>query len=152
MVVLPEEGRVYNIGGGKARILVDSKRSNGAWWLGHLESNPGRLTSLHVHHSADEQFYVLEGVVSLWVDQGWRDLPTGSVAEVRRGTPHALGNRSSSPIRFLASGNPAGFERFFADIEALARRLPYGNPQFFDELKKVYLNYDSELLGPPPAS
>jgi mannose-6-phosphate isomerase-like protein (cupin superfamily) len=150
LIVQPGSGRVYDIGGGEARILVDSQLSGGGWWLGNLRSNPGRLTSLHVHHSADEQFYSLEGVVSIWVDGSWHELQAGGLAVVPRGTPHALGNRSQESIRFLASGNPAGFEGFFADIEALARRLPYGAPEFFTELKNVYLKYDSELLGPPP--
>jgi len=52
--------------------------------------------------------------------------------------------------RFLASGSPAGFENFFPDIEATARPLPYGSPEFLAELAKVYTKYDSELLGPPP--
>jgi hypothetical protein len=50
----------------------------------------------------------------------------------------------------LNSGNPAGFERFIADIETTARHLSYGSPEFFAELKKVHTKYDSELLEPPP--
>ena len=150
LIVLPENARVYDIGHGEARILVGAEQSNGAWWLGSLLSDAGRLTSLHVHHSMDEQFYVLEGVLSAWLDGRWWDLPAGSVATAPHGMPHALGNRSKSSVRFLASGNPAGFERFFADIEELSRRVPYGNPEFLSELKKVYLRYDSELLGPAP--
>jgi len=46
-------------------------------------------------------------------------------------------------VRFLNSGNPAGFERFFADIETTARHFPYGSAQFFSELMKVYAKYDT---------
>jgi quercetin dioxygenase-like cupin family protein len=149
-IVLPDSARSYQIGGGEARILVDTDRSGGAWWLGDFHSEPGRLSSLHIHHGADEQFYALEGVLSVWIEGRWHDLPAGGLAVVPRGVPHALGNRSKQSIRFLVSGNPAGFERFFADIEALARKLPYGTPAFFAELAKVYSKYDSALLGPPP--
>ena len=76
--------------------------------------------------------------------------PRGRFAMVPRGTPHALGNRSKQRVRFLNSGNPAGFEGFFADIEAIARHLPYGSPEFFAELMKVYKKYDTEMLGPAP--
>jgi hypothetical protein len=41
-------------------------------------------------------------------------------------------------------------ERFFADIETTARHFPYGSPQFFSELMKVYPKYDTEMLGPAP--
>jgi uncharacterized cupin superfamily protein len=83
---------------------------------------------------------------------GWlrHDLPPGALAVVPRGTPHALGNRSKQTVRFLNSGNPAGFERFFADIETTTRRLPYGSPELFAELMKVYKKYDTEMFGPAP--
>ena len=149
-ISLPESARVYEIGHGEARILVGTEQSNGAWWLAQLSSEPGRKTSLHVHFHADEQFYVLEGTLSVWLEDRWHELPTGSVAAVPRGLRHALGNRSQQPVRFLAAGNPAGFEGYFADIEVLARRLPYASPEFLAELKKIYHKYDSELLGPPP--
>jgi quercetin dioxygenase-like cupin family protein len=149
-ILLPDSARVYDIGRGEARILVGEKESGGAWWLGHFRNDPGRLTSLHLHHSADEQFYALDGVVSIWVDGSWHDLPPGGLAVVPRGTPHALGNRTKQAVRFLNSGNPAGFERFFAEFEPIMRRFPYGTPDFFAELMKVYKKYDTEMLGPAP--
>ena len=150
-LALPDAAKIYDIGGGgEARILVTAEQSADQWWLGVLTSAPGRKTSLHVHFSAAEQFYVLEGVLSAWLDGRWQELPAGSVAVMPPRTPHALGNRSPRPVRFLASGNPAGFERFFADIESLARHFPYGSKEFLDELTAVYSKYDSQLLGPPP--
>jgi quercetin dioxygenase-like cupin family protein len=149
-VLLPNSSRAYDIGRGEARILVGTEQSGGAWWLGSFRNDPGRATSLHVHHSADEQFYGLEGVVSLWVDGSWHDLPPGALAVVPRGTPHALWNRSKEPVHFLNSGNPAGFERFFADIEMTGHHFPYGSREFFAELMKVYKKYDTEMLGPAP--
>jgi uncharacterized cupin superfamily protein len=84
------------------------------------------------------------------VDGGWHDLPPGALAVVPRGTPHALGNHTKQAVRFLNSGNPAGFERFFADIETAVRHFQYGSTQFFTELMKVYASYDTEMLGPAP--
>ena len=147
-ILLPDSARVYDIGHGEVRILVGAEQSGGAWWLGSFPNDPGRLTSLHVHRSADEQFYGLEGTISVWVDGSWHDLPPGALAVVPRGTPHALGNRTKQPVRFLNSGNPAGFEQFFADTETTARHFPYGSQQFFSELMKVYVKYDTEMLGP----
>jgi quercetin dioxygenase-like cupin family protein len=149
-ILLPDSTRVYDIGRGEARILVGAEQSGGAWWLGSFSNDPGRRTSLHLHHSADEQFYALEGVISVWVDGSWHDLPPGGLAVVPRGTPHALANRTNQTVRFLNSGNPAGFERFFADVETTTRRFPYGSPEFFAEVMKVYKKYDTEMLGPAP--
>jgi quercetin dioxygenase-like cupin family protein len=149
-ILLPDTARVYDIGLGEARILVGEEQSRGAWWLGSFRNDPGRRTPLHVHHRADEQFYALEGVVSIWVDDSWHDLPPGALAVVPRGTPHALGNRTKHAVHFLNSGNPAGFERYFADIEAIIRHSSYGSPEFLAESMKVFKNYDSEMLGPAP--
>jgi quercetin dioxygenase-like cupin family protein len=146
----PANARVYNIGHGEAQILVDGEQSGGAWWLARLRSDPMRKTSLHVHFSADEYVYVLDGVLSAWVEGGWHELPAGGVATVPRGSEHALGNRSQQSMTYLASGNPAGFERFFADIESLARQYPYGSSEFLTELARVYGKYDSKMIGPPP--
>ena len=149
-ILLPDSARVYDIAHGEARILVGAAQSDGAWWLGSFRNDPGRLTSLHVHHSADEQFFGLEGIISVWVDGSWHELPPGALAVVPRGTPHALGNHTKQAVRFLNSGNPAGFERFFAEIETTAHHLPYGSLEFFAELMKVYTKYDTEMLGPAP--
>jgi quercetin dioxygenase-like cupin family protein len=149
-IVLPESARVYDIGHGEARVLAGAEQSGGAWWLASILSEAGRKTSLHVHFSADEHVYVLEGVLSAWVDDSWQDLPAGAVGILPRRIRHALGNRSKQPVRYLGSGNPAGFERFFADVEITSRHFPYGSPEFLAELKKVYTKYDSGLLGPPP--
>jgi quercetin dioxygenase-like cupin family protein len=149
-ILLPDSAHVYDIGRGEARILVGAERSGGAWWLGSFRNDPGSRTSMHLHHSADEQFYALEGVISVWMDGSWHDLPPGGLAVVPRGTPHALGNRTNQTVRFLNSGNPAGFERFFADVETVARRLPYGSPEFMAKVMKVYKKYDTEMLGPAP--
>ena len=84
------------------------------------------------------------------MDGCWHDLSPGALAVVPRGTPHAVANRSKQTVRFLNSGNLAGFERFFADIEMTARHFPYGSPKFLAELMKVYTKYDTEMLGPAP--
>ncbi len=149
-ILLPQSARVYDIGHGEARVLVGAEESGGAWWLASILSEPGRKTSLHVHFSADEHVYVLEGVLSAWVDDHWQELPAGAVGILPRLIPHALGNRSKQSVRYLGSGNPAGFERFFADVEIASRHFPYGSPDFLAELKKVYTKYDSKLLGAPP--
>jgi hypothetical protein len=74
LVLLPDTAHVYDVGRGEGRILVGAQESGGTWWLGCFRSDPERLTSLHVHHSMDEQFYALEGVVSLRMQGHWRDL------------------------------------------------------------------------------
>jgi uncharacterized cupin superfamily protein len=150
LLVRPDGGHLYSSGKGETRILVGTEQSQGRWWLGTQLFEPGRKTFLHLHFGFDEQFYVLEGTLSLWLEDHWIDLSAGAIAEAPRRNPHALGNRTSAPLRFLLMGEPAGFERYFADLEVIVHRLPYASPEFLDELAKVYTKYDSKLLGPSP--
>jgi quercetin dioxygenase-like cupin family protein len=73
---------------------------------------------MHLHHSADEQFYALEGVISVWMDGSWHDLPPGGLAVVPRGTPQALGNRPKGSLISGCRPAPARaglFKRFSSD-------------------------------------
>ncbi len=150
LVVRPREARVYSQGLGEAHILVGGERSGGAWWLGRFREDPGFMTLLHLHHHMDEQFFVLEGVLSLFFAGTWHDLEPGTFAVVPRATPHAQGNTSKNPVHFLGSGSPAGFELFFADLDQLVRRVPPSDPQFGAEIAKLLPRYDTQPLGPPP--
>ena len=51
----------------------------------------------------------------------WHDPPPWVLAVMPWGTQHALGHRTKQAMRFLNSGNPAGFERFFGYVETSAR-------------------------------
>ena len=151
MIVTPNEARVYSQGLGEAHILVDGERSAGAWWLGEFREDPGFMTALHFHYQQDEQFFVLEGVLSVYVDGKWHDLEPGTVAVVPHGMHHAQGNTGTKPVRFLGSGNPAGFERFFAELDKLVARIRPTDPQFGAEVAKILVRYDTKPLGPAPA-
>ena len=136
MIVTPDQARVYSQGRGEAHILVDGERSGGAWWLGQFREDPGFMTSLHFHYRQDEQFFVLDGVLSIYLDGKWHDLEAGTFAVVPHGAQHAQGNTSKQPVRFLGSGNPAGFERFFPELDKLVSRLSPADPQFGAEVSK----------------
>jgi mannose-6-phosphate isomerase-like protein (cupin superfamily) len=151
MVVTAKEARVYSQGLGEARILVDGERSGGAWWLGEFREDPGFMTALHFHYQQDEQFFVLEGVLSVYVDGKWLDLEPGTVAVIPHGVHHAQGNMGAKPVRFLGSGNPAGFERFFAELDGVASRVPPTDPQFRAEVAQLLARFDTKPLGPAPA-
>jgi mannose-6-phosphate isomerase-like protein (cupin superfamily) len=150
MIVRPDQARVYSQGLGEAHILVDGKDSGGAWWLGQFREDPGFMTSLHFHYQMDEQFFVLDGVLSLHLDGKWHDLEAGAIALVPHGAPHAQGNTGKEPVRFLGSGNPAGFEDFFPELHKLVSRLSPSDLHFGAEVANILVRYDTKPIGPPP--
>jgi|SRR5208337_2009801 len=151
IIITADQARVYSQGRGEAHILVDAERSGGAWWLGQFREDPGFMTALHFHYRQDEQFFVLDGVLSVYVDGKWHDLEPGTIAVIPHGVQHAQGNTGKKPVRFLGSGNPAGFEHFFAELDKLASRLSPSDPQWAPEVAKILVQHDTKPLGPAPA-
>src|SRR6185437_11193188 len=116
-IISPKGAQAYSMmGGGEARLLVTGEKTKGAWWMGRFREDPGFTTQLHYHPKADEQFYVLEGVLSVYVVDAWHELGPGTLGLLPHGTPHAQANHSDKPVHFLGSGAPAGFEKFFPAV------------------------------------
>jgi len=151
LIVTADRACVYDVGFGRARILVDGKCSGGAFWMGIFRQDPGFATPLHFHRRTDEYLFVIEGVLSIYITDRWHDLETGALAIVPHHTRHAQCNAGTQPVGVLGSGNPAGFEGFFPAQQELLSRIPRSDPQFFPGLVKLLGECDTEVLGPPPA-
>ena len=152
-IIMPDEARVYRMGGGgEARIIVSGDQTGGAWWMGHFREDPGFMTPLHLHHNTEEQIYVLHGVLSVYVDGAWHELGPGAFAILKRGVPHAQGNRGDKPVHFIGSGSPSGFEELFPAVDAvLGRGITPGSAEFLAEFREISSRCDIEHLGPAPA-
>jgi quercetin dioxygenase-like cupin family protein len=71
--------KLYSMmGRGEARLLVTGEQSQQAFFLGDFREFPGFVTQLHRHPHTDEQFYVLEGVLSMYMDGSWHDFTPGT--------------------------------------------------------------------------
>jgi quercetin dioxygenase-like cupin family protein len=105
--------------------LVTGEQSGGSYFSLEVNVGPGNGPPPHIHHSEEEQFFVLEGSLTFTV--GGRTLPVsaGDFIHIPRDTVHSFKN-SLSPARMLATYAPAGIEGFFreAGIEALDRSAP----------------------------
>lgn len=152
LIVTPDEVPSYSLFGlGEARLLMTGEQSGGAWWMGHFREDPGFVTQLHMHPQTNEQFYVLDGVLSVYIDGSWRELTPGTLAVIPSMTPHAQGNFGTKPVTILGAGNPSGFEKLFPAVDALVKKgISPGDPRFAVEFSAISRRCDSELLGPPP--
>ena len=112
---------------------------------------PGFATPLHVHHLADESFYVLEGSIQgVFGDQRWRGT-TGSFIWLPRGVPHGYVVEGDETLRTLAIALPAGFDRFIVEggEPAQQRTLPPPGPPDIAKLDAAGARYGIETVGPP---
>ena len=134
---------------GTVRFLASSEDTHGAWSLVELKEMPGYHTNLHRHNHTDEAFYVMEGVLTVKINDKLSDYPAGSYVLIPRGTPHAQGNRGKAPARILLTMTPGGFERSFKDRVDLLKRAKPSDPDFRQKRKEnaVKGNYDVEFLA-----
>lgn len=134
---------------GTVKYLASSEDTNGAWSLVELKEMPGYKTNLVRHNITDEAFYVLEGVLTIKINDKTSEYPAGSYILVPRGTPHAQGNFGKVPVRLLLTFTPSGFEQSFKDRVELFKTVKPDNPNFRkmrDELTKKN-KVDIEGLG-----
>ncbi len=134
-----------------ATIKADGSRTGGALGLVEFTHPPGFATPRHIHHTADEAFYVLEGAMRGYCgDQDWR-ATRGSFIWLPRGIPHGYAVEGDEPLRTLAIVLPAGFEQFIAAVGEPARERIIPPPAAPDiaKLDAAAAKVGIEHLGPP---
>jgi quercetin dioxygenase-like cupin family protein len=114
---------------------------------------------LHIHHNADEAWYVIDGHLTLLIDGKRIEAGPGDFAFGPKGLPHAY-IVTSEQAEFLVTFTPAGtegpsgygVEGFFRDIgfpvvpgEPHPGPVPV-NPEEFARKAKAY---GIEIVGPP---
>ena len=116
-------------------IRVSAKDTHGLYSLVEILSDPGDGTPMHVHEREDEHFAVLDGTARIAYGDKVFDGQAGDVVTLRRGIPHAWGNRSNAPLRIAVLVSPGGVEEILnliangnqADVPALAERFHVRN-------------------------
>jgi mannose-6-phosphate isomerase-like protein (cupin superfamily) len=113
-------------------VLVEWRDPGG----GHAP--PRYIAPLHVHHSDDEAWYVLEGTLRFRLGDDEVEAAAGGAALARRGTPHTYWNPRPEPARYLLAMTP----RIHALIEAI--HAPGAG-----DMAEVFRAHDSTLIGWP---
>ena len=76
-----------------------------------LEVPPGHMPPLHVHHSHDELFYVLNGELSLLMPGRELRVKAGDTVRAPMGVPHVYRVEGDRPARWIVWSEPRGFEK-----------------------------------------
>jgi quercetin dioxygenase-like cupin family protein len=98
-----------------ARILLDGTQTGGAFAVFEVTLPKGASPPLH-SHPQDESLYVLDGEVTVWVEDEPRHCRTGAIAFAPGGTAHSF-HVESDTARMLVLSTPAGIEDY---VRALA--------------------------------
>ena len=125
-----------------------------------LESSAphGDSPPLHIHHTEDEVFHVLEGELRLRVAGDDFRIGAGETALAPKGVPHTYRVESTEGARLLAITTRGDFERFVRGFsrpaEAAELPEPQGppTPEQVDALAAAAREHGIELVGPPLGS
>jgi quercetin dioxygenase-like cupin family protein len=144
----PGEGRVIP-GPEGLTVKVSDQESGGA--IGFLEgtSPPGFGPPRHIHHTADELFYVLEGEFEFALGDELFHATPGAFVFIPRGTVHAPKVVGGKPARVLVAFTPGGAERAFDEMAELASEPGANDAPDPVMAQCVALKYESEFVGPP---
>jgi mannose-6-phosphate isomerase-like protein (cupin superfamily) len=112
-------------------------------------SEPGFGPPRHIHHTADELFYVLDGQFDFLIGERLLTVGAGSFVFVPRGTVHAPKIVSAEPGRVLTAFVPGGQELAFEEFSELARAHGGLEHVPMEDVQAVARKYDSEFVGPP---
>lgn len=131
-----------NFLGARSRILADSTATGGRYGLvDMIEVAAGDMPPLHVHHSHDEGFLLLEGELSLFLPGREIALVPGDYVRAPRGVPHTY-QVGDAPARWLVLSDPPGFEAFVQEVADLGDPTP-------EALAAIGAGHGIEMLGPP---
>ena len=138
-VVRAGEGALVRFRSLGTRHVLDGAVTGGSVAVVEHDLAPRALGSpLHGHEREDETSHVLAGRLGVQVGDAVLEAGPGDTVWKPRGVPHAFWNPGDETVRFLEVISPAGFERYFDEIEPL---LTTGGPPDVAALGAVMARY-----------
>lgn len=149
-------------------VAVRSGEGEARWWFGSLAvikataadtggqmtivevtEPPGTEAPLHVHHTEDEGFWILEGDVTFYVGDATIHARAGDYVFGPRDIPHRF-TVGDSGCRMLFIFTPSGIEDLIKATSEPARSLtvppPPEEPPDLERIKAIVKEYGNELL------
>jgi quercetin dioxygenase-like cupin family protein len=138
-------------------VTVRAAHDEGQDGVSLIESSApyGDSPPMHVHHTEDEVFHVLEGELRLQAGDREIWLRPGQTLVAPQGTPHTYRVESPDGARWLIVTTHGDFERFLrvmsrpAERSELPARLGPPTPEQAEALAAVAREHGIEFVGPP---
>ncbi|UUX33540.1 cupin domain-containing protein [Fundicoccus culcitae] len=102
MYILNENEKEYRFGDSGPKYLIKGPRVNFAI----VRFNPGEDFSAHYHQIMEENFYILEGKVDIYVDDKKNSLAAGDLIHIEPNEVHYLKNNYDVPVKMIALLGP----------------------------------------------
>jgi mannose-6-phosphate isomerase-like protein (cupin superfamily) len=137
-VVGPQDGKLGFLGSIGARFMIDGAETDQGFSLVEHPMSPRALAApLHRHTREDEYSYVLEGRMGALLGDEVLEAGPGDLVFKPRNQWHTFWNAGDEPCRILEIIAPAGFEGFFAELDAMGGAIA-ADPAALAELSARY--------------
>jgi quercetin dioxygenase-like cupin family protein len=113
------------------------KETDGTLTVMEASVPPGAGPPPHIHHDADEAYYVLEGELEVLAGEHTFTARAGSYVYIPQGTLHRFQNVGTRASRMLVLLTPAGFENFLFEVGQPARPGESAPPFGPEELERT---------------
>src|SRR5262245_53369669 len=119
-LVGPADGQHGFLGSIGVRFMIDGDEAAERFSLVEHPMSPRALAApLHRHTREDEYSYVLEGRMGALLGDEVVEAGPGDLVHKPRDQWHTFWNAGDEPCRILEIISPAGFERFFTELDAM---------------------------------
>ena len=160
LILPPGAGRA--VSGAGMTLKVGAEQSK-AWSAFEAEVTPGFDVGAHLHQSAEELFYILDGELDLLAFEpvartagDWQSWQSASGARVMRGgpgsamfvpagCPHAFANPGTVPARMLFLVSPPGHEHY---LDEIGKQIADGGPPNPEMIADIRARHDIRQLTP----
>jgi mannose-6-phosphate isomerase-like protein (cupin superfamily) len=139
----PGEGDHFSVGADQVTLLGSTGHSGDGFSVVDYRGAVGQAgPPMHVHHTFEECWIILEGEVQFRVRGDVMVGRPGSFLLVPRETPHTF--QVLSPARWLGIFSPA---RYVGLIEDLGQLLAGGGPPTEEAVLSLFQRYDTDIVA-----
>src|SRR3954453_4256225 len=137
-IVGPEDAQEGFLGSIGVGWIVGGAEADQRFSLVEHAMSPRALAApLHLHTREDEYSYVLQGRMGALLGDDVVEAGPGDVVHKPRNQWHTFWNAGDEPTRILEIISPAGFERFFRELDAMGGAIN-ADPEALAQLNERY--------------
>lgn len=138
--------------GAEVQVLVDGSNGGPFTMLQYTAPPDFVGPPRHRHAATTEAFHVLEGELTVLLDEEEVLLQAGKTVLVEVGRVHSFANQGTIPASFLVVAAPPGLESFLRELAALIAAAPEWPPSDRSALDALSRRYDQLPPYDPPLS
>lgn len=148
----PNEGQTIAVVGDVYRFMATGEETNGKYAMWEATVPPGGGPPPHVHSREEESFYILEGEITLQIENERIVATAGMFANLPVGVLHSFKNESNKSAKMVITVAPAGLEKMFFDcgvplLEGSTAALPPTKEEI-EKLLAIAPQYGIEINMP----